>query len=137
MPIITWSSNLSVNVAEMDRQHRKLIDMINELFDAMSSGKGKDTIGKILDGLTEYTKTHFASEERMMQLHNYPELSTQQSEHIKLTKQVTDLHERFKSASGSLSITLETMNFLKDWLQNHILQNDKKYGPYLNCRGVN
>lgn len=135
MPIITWSSNLSVNVAEMDRQHRKLIDLINELFDAMSSGRGKDVIGKILAGLTEYTKTHFASEERMLQLHNYTELSTQQSEHIKLTKQVVELQKKFKS--GSLSITLETMNFLRDWLQNHILQNDKKYGPYLNSMGVN
>lgn len=135
MPIITWSDNLSVNVSEMDRQHRKLIDMINELFDAMSSGKGRDVIGKVLDGLTEYTKTHFASEERMMQLHNYPELSTQQSEHAKLTQQVIDLQAKFKG--GSFTITLETMSFLKDWLQNHILQNDKKYGPYLNSRGVN
>lgn len=134
MPLINWSSNLSVNVAEMDRQHRKLVDLINELFDAMSSGKGKDVIGKILDGLTEYTKTHFASEERMMQRHNYPELSMQQSEHTKLTRQVMDLQE--KNKGGKVSITLETMNFLKDWLQNHILQNDKKYGPYLNSRGV-
>lgn len=134
MPIIIWSSDLSVNVAEMDRQHKKLIDLINELFDAMSSGKGKDVIGKILDSLMEYTKTHFASEERMMQIHNYPEQSAQQSEHTKLTKQVMELQGKFKG--GSVSITLETMNFLKDWLQNHILQNDKKYGPYLNSRGV-
>lgn len=134
MPIIFWSDNLSVNVAEMDRQHKKLVDLINELFDAMSAGRGKEVMGKILEDLTEYTKTHFASEERLMQTHEYPELPTQKSEHTALTRQVMELQEKFEG--GSISITLETMKFLKDWLQNHIMQNDKKYGPYLNSKGI-
>jgi hemerythrin len=59
MALITWNDSLSVKVAEIDEQHKKLIAMINELNDAMRLGKGKDVLGKIVNGLVTYTTTHF------------------------------------------------------------------------------
>ena len=134
MALITWTDALSVNIKEINEQHKKLISMINELHSAMGSGKGKDAMGTILGNLVEYTKTHFAYEEGLMQKHNYPGYLNHKSLHDALTKKAVDLHTSFKE--GKTLVTVEVMNFLKDWLSNHIQDTDKKYGPYLNGKGV-
>ena len=64
MALIQWNNDLSVNVKEIDTQHQNLIRMINELFDAMKVGKGTEVLGKIFLQLTNYTKTHFQTEEK-------------------------------------------------------------------------
>jgi len=64
MALISWNDNLSVHVGEIDRQHQQLIKMINDLDDAMKQGKGKEVLGKIVKGLSDYTAYHFSTEER-------------------------------------------------------------------------
>ena len=134
MALITWSDNLSVNIKEIDAEHKKLIDMINELHSAMGSGKGREAMGTILTGLVDYTKTHFAYEEKLFQQHAYPGYLAHKGQHDALTKQVVEVMTKFKS--GQSVVTVEVMNFLKDWLSNHIQTTDKKYGPFLNSKGV-
>ena len=56
MPLMNWTEKLSVGVAVIDDDHKKLVAMVNELYDAMQAGRGKDTLGRILDGLVQYTK---------------------------------------------------------------------------------
>jgi hemerythrin-like metal-binding protein len=135
MAFYDWNNALSVNVNDIDRQHMQLINLINRLFDAMSSGKGSDVLGKTLTDLITYTKGHFALEEKYMREYNYPLLSLHKTEHDKLTKQVLDLANEFQS--GKTLISIKVMNFLKDWLNNHIMQNDKKFGEFLNSVGRN
>jgi len=134
MAFMDWNDNLSVNIKEIDEQHKKLLAMINELFDAMKTGKGKEVTGKTLTGLIEYVGTHFANEERLMEKHNYPGFIAHKGEHTKLTQQAKDIHHQF--LQGKPVLNVELMNFLKSWLQNHILGTDKKYSPFLNGKGV-
>jgi hemerythrin len=134
LALITWTDALSVNIKAIDDQHKKLITLINDLHSAMGSGKGKEAIGTVLDGLVEYTKTHFAYEEALMQKHNYVGYLGHKSQHDELTKQVLDLQSRYKE--GKTLVTVEVMNFLKDWLSNHIQNTDKKYTSFLNSKGV-
>jgi hemerythrin len=134
MALMAWSDNLSVNVTQIDEQHKKLVGMLNDLHDAMKQGKGGDTSGKVLSGLVEYVATHFATEEKLMKEHAYPEYLKHKLEHDALTKQALDLQKQFQE--GKPVLTVELMKFLKDWLSNHILGTDKKYGPYLNSKGI-
>lgn len=134
MALIDWNDNLSVNITEVDSEHKKLIGMINELHSAMGSGKGKDILGKVLTGLVEYTKTHFSYEENLMQKHNYPGYLSHKGLHDALVKKVLDLQKNFQE--GKSLVTVEVMNFLKDWLTNHIQNTDKKYAPFLTSKGV-
>lgn len=134
MALIDWNDNLSVNIKEVDSEHKKLIGMINELHSAMGAGKGKDALGKVLAGLVEYTKTHFSYEENLMQKHNYPGYVSHRGLHDALVKKVLDLQSNFQA--GKSLVTVEVMNFLKDWLTNHIQNTDRKYGPFLNGKGV-
>jgi len=134
MALMAWNPALSVKIKQFDDQHKKLVDMVNELHEAMKEGKGSVVLGKILGGLISYTASHFSDEERLMAQYSFPGLTLHKMEHEKLVKQVLDLQEKFKA--GKPILTLDVMNFLKDWLVKHIQGDDKKYGEYLNTKGV-
>jgi hemerythrin len=134
MAFLTWGDQYKVNIAEIDTQHKKLFDMVNEMHDAMRSGKGNDAMGKILTGLLDYVGTHFKTEEKLMTTHGYTDYTKHKQEHDALTKQALDLHNQFNEGKPVLSFDL--MNFLKNWLSNHILGTDKKYMPFLSGKGV-
>lgn len=134
MALIMWDEKLKTNVKECDEQHKKLIALVNELHDGMKAGKGKDVIGKVLNELLNYTNYHFKTEEAYMQKYNFPEFLNHKREHEDLIRQAKELKERFDR--GEVAITVNVMNFLKEWLQSHILGTDKKYGPFLNDKGV-
>ncbi len=135
MPLMQWTDKLSVGVRQFDEEHKRLVGMINDLFDGMQAGKAQDVLGKILDGLVTYTRTHFANEERYFQQHRYPEGATHKAEHDALTQQVVDVQAKYR-AGASTVLTLDVMKFLKSWLVNHIQGTDKKYGPFLAAKGV-
>ena len=134
MPLFQWTPELSVNVKEIDNQHKQLVNLINLLHDSMKSGKGKDVMGKVLNDLTDYTVYHFGTEERLFQKYRYIEYPQHKKEHDDLTKQVLDVKSKF--LAGQTTVTIEVMNFLKDWLNNHIKHSDKKYSAFLNSKGV-
>jgi hemerythrin len=118
MPLFQWSQEMSVNVKEIDEQHKKLVDLINLLHDSMKSGKGKDVLSRVLNDLTDYTVYHFGTEEKLFQKYGYPEYLRHKKEHDDLTKQVVEIKTRYEA--GQEMITIEVMSFLKDWLNNHI-----------------
>ncbi len=135
MALLTWSSTYSVSVKEIDEQHKKLIDLINFLHDSMKEGKGKEAIGTVLNELANYTVFHFNYEEALMRKYNYAKLSEHKKEHDFLVIQVKQLIEDLKNGKQVLSI--ELMNFLKEWLIKHILNTDKQLTLFLNSNGVN
>jgi hemerythrin len=134
MALLDWNESYSVGVAKFDEQHKRLFAFVNELNDGMKAGKGKEALGKVLDGLIDYTATHFAAEEKMMSEHQYLQANAHKIEHDKLVKQVLQLQANYKAGKALLS--LEVMSFLKDWLYNHIMGTDKKYGVYFNGKGI-
>jgi hemerythrin len=129
MPYIEWSQKLMVGHKDIDGDHRKLVDLVNRLHDAMKSGKSKDVLGAVLGSLIEYTKNHFAMEETLMAKVSYPALADHRKEHADLLKKADDLRQRF--GKGEVMIGLDTMNFLRDWLSEHIMNSDRKLSAYV------
>lgn len=134
MKLIEWNDSLSVRIGEIDRQHRQLIDLINELSEAMSEGKGRATVGRILDGLLQYTETHFQTEERYFDRFAYPMANSHKKEHAAFVAKVTEFRDAH--TKGRLALSIDVMNFLKDWLRNHIKGVDMEYSPFLRERGL-
>ena len=134
MPLISWSDQLSAGIEEIDTQHKKLVQLINGLHDHMLAGDAGDIMGKVLDRVIEYTVFHFGTEERLMSEYEYPQSPVHKLEHQKLVSTAVDLQNKLKTGQGH--ITMETMKFLKDWLQNHILKSDKVFGKFLQSKGV-
>ncbi len=134
MPMFEWKDEYSVNILEIDAQHKRLVAMTNELFDAMGQGKGQDVLGRILNGLAGYAVTHFQKEEKLMEQYGYPGLDEHKRKHNNLTMKVKQLKQAFETSNTP--ITLETGNFLKAWLVKHIMVTDKGYSQFLNEKGV-
>ncbi len=128
MSKIQWQAMFEVGVPSIDMQHRKLVGMINQLEDALTSGKGlvNEEIGAVLIQLVEYTQYHFAEEEQVQRDIGYSELTVHIESHKQLLAQVKVILLKIKKG-GSINV-FEMMNFLRDWLVNHIIREDRKIG---------
>lgn len=129
-----WNEGLGVRVKEIDDQHKKLIELIKKLHDAMRTGQGKQALEGTLQELAAYTVYHFRAEEKYMQQFKYPGYLSHKAAHAAFVKKVTDFQTDF--ASNRLGVTLDLMNFLKDWVNNHIRETDKRYSDLFNKNGL-
>lgn len=134
MAFIDWKYSFSVNIEKLDSQHKDLIGCINQLFDAMKEGRGKNILGDIISSLIHYTETHFRTEEAYFEQYGYPATESHKAEHAAFVKKVTE----FKSEldSGKAILSNDVLQFLKNWLQNHIIGSDKLYSKFLNEKGL-
>ncbi|MGL1901406.1 MAG: bacteriohemerythrin [Fibrobacterales bacterium] len=132
--LIKWEDSLSVGVDEFDSDHQVLIGMINDLNLAMSEGKSKDALGKIIDGLLDYTEYHFGNEERNFKKYDFPDAES----HTALHKVFVDKIATFRDdvASGRAMVSKDIMVFLKEWLIKHIMGVDRQYTKFFNERGI-
>ena len=129
-----WSASYSVGVGSVDAQHQNLFAMGRELHAAMVAGQGKAALGRILDRLVQYTTVHFAHEERLMRLYDYPDSAAHRAQHEALTKQVLKFQEDFDA--GRAAMTVQLLQFIRNWLQHHIQESDLKLAPHLKERAV-
>jgi hemerythrin len=133
MALMEWNDKLSVGVEMMDGDHKKLVSMVNELHDAVREARGKEVLGKVLDGLIDYTKTHFAREEVEMKKFGYPKAPDHFKEHAALAKQVLEVQAKYKAGNTAV-LSMEVMAFLRDWLLKHIQGSDKALGAFLSAQ---
>lgn len=132
--LIQWNDDIKVNVQKFDEQHKHLVALINKLHKAMKTNAVGHVLSQILSDLVEYTKVHFKTEEEAMQRYAFPEFSMHQTKHQELISHVAEIQEKLKT--GNALISMEVMEFLKDWLVNHIQGTDKEYGPFFNTKGL-
>lgn len=129
-----WNPSYSVGVASMDEQHKTWIALLNELDEAMKQGKGQDKLGALFGKITEYIGTHLASEEDLCAQHAYPDTQLHKVIHARYAQSVRRLHEEFKS--GKTLMSIKVMDAMRAWLVEHIMKEDKKYGVFMNNKGV-
>jgi hemerythrin-like metal-binding protein len=127
--LIYWSDNYIIDGSIIDKQHKKMISLINSLYQAFSEGKASEVTGPIIDELIDYSNFHFSTEEDFFHKVNYFDSEDHIAHHNDFIKKTMKFRQRFESKEEDLSF--EIMNFMRDWLQNHILGSDKKYVPYL------
>jgi len=126
---IQWDLSFSMNVKEIDDQHRKLFDIFNRLLSGMGAedrGFIKNAIGELID----YSKYHFSTEERYMELFKYPQYAKHKKEHDAFIVQVEDFMKKWNEGKATLS--LDVMFFLENWIRDHTQGTDKELGPFLN-----
>ncbi|MBI5013888.1 MAG: hemerythrin family protein [Deltaproteobacteria bacterium] len=131
---VPWSPLYEIGVSRIDEQHRGLAALISEFHAALGAGKAREQVFPVLNRLVRYVEEHFRDEEALMEAGHYPELLRQRREHEKLTLEIFALAER--SQRGDAEITEEVMEFLKSWLVDHILHQDKKLEGFFRDRGV-
>lgn len=132
--LIEWSDKLSVGIQEIDEQHMVLVGLLNDLHTAIHEQHGGDACAAILDQLVDYTRIHFAVEESLMRILEFPDYEAHKDEHEELLLEVRKLQG--KIAAGTANISFELLHFLRMWLTNHILDSDMEYTDHFLSRGV-
>ncbi|NTV29170.1 MAG: bacteriohemerythrin [Candidatus Omnitrophica bacterium] len=127
--IFKWDDSFLTGVPEMDTQHKKLVRMVNDLNRAMQAHRTNDVLNGIVDALIDYTAKHFKDEEGVMSKAGFPDLAKHRQVHKSLVTKVLDVQKKLKS--GEAVVGSELLEFLKDWLVNHIKGTDKKYGQFI------
>ena len=134
MAAITWGPQIELGIAKIDEQHKRLVELINELGQAMEEGRSAEVMSATLAELVDYTHTHFRTEEVLLKEHGYEELPGHQREHRIFTDQIEIYRDRFES--GFQSVTQSLMDYLSGWLVTHITVSDRAYLPTLKDAGV-
>lgn len=127
--IMPWSSRLALSIDVIDNHHKELVRMINQLHKAMRMQKGTGKVAEILGALLDYTVFHFGFEEQLFDRFGYPETAGHKKIHQKLIGQIADFKDDLRA--GKSTVTMELMDFLKDWLKEHILKTDMAYVPFM------
>ncbi len=135
MFVFPWQDKYNVGIESIDDQHKKLVELLNQLASAMAEGKGKTVMEPVLTKLIEYTIFHFNEEEKYFDQIDYPDAEAHRIEHLKLIEDVKGFKSDFDN--GNTGITIDLMRFLKEWLINHIAVTDKKFGSLLNEAEIN
>jgi len=126
---ITWSSELALGIDEIDDQHKVLVEILNDVYDAVNSGnKDEKKLKKIVDGMLRYVNFHFVTEEMKMIKSNYGDYKKHKAQHDAFVEKALEFQAAFRE--GSVNLPENMMNFLKDWLINHIQGTDREYVPY-------
>jgi len=134
MSLFQWDNKFLVGHSDIDAQHKRLFELADQLHTAMASGNAKAKLSEILNSLIAYTKMHFASEERLMVTHKYPEYAAHKQLHDQLTAQVLEFQKEF--AAGRTVLTIDLMQFLKNWLSQHIGKTDQRVAEFLKKRAA-
>ncbi|MGV8162128.1 MAG: bacteriohemerythrin [Candidatus Nanoarchaeia archaeon] len=129
-----WKPEYSVNVIEIDNQHKTFLNILNKLYTSIANSSQDTQLTALLEELIAYTKTHFETEERYFDEFNYEFSEEHKLEHIKILDQIN----AFKIAHNKKQkdITVELIDFLEDWLITHLSEQDKKYVACFNSHGL-
>ncbi len=130
--LFVWDDNCNIGIDEIDRDRQGLVNLINDLYEAMQDGTGGALLLPIFSALKNYTETHFAREERLMVECDAPDQENHFQEHKRMIAKLADLENRHRS--GEAAISLQTLTFLRDWLKNHICIVDQAMAKQLEER---
>ena len=134
MTTISWTNKASINVEELDKQHEKLVELVNHVYDLDKTiGKG-DVLDKAFDDLIEYTNSHFTREEELMDHYRHPEHLTHKKNHQELLQKLIEIRDMYYK--GNKDIITGLALIFNSWLMDHLYSDDKKLGEYLNSKGI-
>ena len=123
--MIEWEDKFSVGISILDEQHKKLIEIINKAsMVEISSNSPKDVLA-ILDQMTEYILKHFETEEHYMKEFDFPGFQSHRNEHIDFTNTIIDY--KIRAVGGDYKIINEIIEYLMEWIVNHIQVIDRQY----------
>ncbi len=131
---IEWNDKYKVDIIEIDAQHKRLFGIYNNLVDAMYQGVGVKELGNALNELLEYSVVHFMTEEGYMEKYKYTGLEEHRSAHRAFRERFYHLHKEF--TEGKPVLTADVVEYLRDWLKQHVLNMDQKYAPFLKRSGA-
>jgi hemerythrin len=123
MSYFVWDDSLNTGIPVIDSQHRRIVDYINQLQDAIDADD-EGSVQEVLDDLVDYTVSHFSFEEHLQEQAKYSNFEAHKKTHEKFARKIHDYRERFH---GGEDIAGTLLSDLRDWLIRHIKEEDADY----------
>jgi hemerythrin-like metal-binding protein len=126
--LMPWNSSYSVGDDSIDSEHKRIVNLINELYLILHTrGEGdRIKVREVLDQLVRYTVSHFQHEERLMLECGYPDLEAHKALHVRLKRRTAAMRTNI-----DLVTERDMLCYLKDWWRGHIVEQDQLYAPFL------
>jgi hemerythrin len=134
MQPIQWNEQFKIDVQEIDEQHKVLLDIFNQIVISVKKNNEWQATSTIVDSLIHHAYRHFATEERYMIKHQYPDLPSHIDKHLDFIKKVTTITREVNEKGPEKQ--KEMVAFLAKWYYDHVLVVDKKYSQYLDNKDV-
>lgn len=134
MKYFEWEKKYDVGIEKFNNQHKHLLEVLKNVYKAMENKQDRAALAVILNDLFQYAQVHFADEEACFKANSYPDYDAHKNRHQYFVEKMNSFKEDFKSDKQMLHFEIAV--FLKNWILQHILEEDKKYGKYLNSRGI-
>ena len=135
--MLKWKDDFSVKVSVLDDQHKELFNLGNKIYNALKTEKEDkyDEIVRLLDELEEYTRYHFKTEEKLLEKYGVLVSDEHKKEHEDFVIKLMEAKTRDLD-SNQEKVLYGMLNFVADWITNHILNTDKEYSQPLNEKGI-
>ena len=134
MPDFGWDEKYSVGIQSIDEQHKEIFRLMDQLFQALKSGKAAQSVLRIIAALKHYAITHFEKEEYLFRQFKFEDSASHIREHEQFIEKITALKADAKS--GRLASSFELLHFLKIWINHHIMVVDKGYSECFQKNGL-
>jgi hemerythrin len=129
---LEWEEKYFTGIIEIDAQHRNLFSLYNSLVSAIYKGEGLVLLKQSLAELLDYAVMHFATEEAYLKKYSYPAFTQHEKEHKELREKTYFLCKDFEA--GKPVLTIDLLDFLKKWLQHHVIVVDMEYRDFLRSK---
>ncbi len=131
-----WTKDLETGNAAIDRQHRELIQAINDLLESCAKGKGRSEIGNTLKFLSDYITRHFGDEEALQKKSGYPGYLQHRQYHEDFKQSVKQIQAEFDQEGATIQLVAKVNGIIASWLINHIKKEDVKVAMHLRTKGA-
>lgn len=131
---LEWDNKYSVGVEEIDNQHKLMFKTINELIDAVGTTPTKENIAAIIVQLVQYKKFHFATEEKYFIEFNYEKTAEHVAKHKLFNTRLDEIQK--KCGDDIFELAFELVDFLEDWLIEHLMTADQEYKECFKAHGL-
>lgn len=133
MPLLEWHPGMSVHIDIIDEEHKKWIEFLNNLYDAIQGHGAPDVLSMTFLKIMAYTNYHFQHEEELFAPTDYPNQKEHILEHRKMQEQLSTIHSKLRMGATD-ELTIELMVFIKEWLINHIQGTDMGYVSFVKAK---
>ena len=131
----SWTPDLATGNAVIDKQHKQLFSMVNNLFDAYQSGKERQEVADTMEFLVEYTNKHFADEEELQEKNDYPDYPAHKQLHAEFKELVRILSAKMSQDGITDNFIVEVCSAIGEWLFMHVKDEDSRMAAYMQSKG--
>jgi len=131
---IEWNETFVLGIDEIDQQHRSIVEHFTGFSQAVQDGCGREILAEMATFLADYAQLHFVTEERYMQMYDYPRIEEQRREHEEFTSDARELRNRIDEEGASRELAVALTGKMVRWVIQHIRNHDRDMADFVKER---